>query len=198
MNFLQMRFTDGEGRTAISMARRLTLAASMLVLALVSGLTMALPPASAQSCYPLCTVVVSIPKGAGSGQSAAPGYAPDNVVVVIGVNNTVMWTNNDTAAHTVIPGNEPAGGGWSVGSGNLPSGMSYSFTFTVPGTYAYSCSYHSWMSGTVVVKAATSTTTSTTPEFPAASLALIFFAVIAAVMLAVPRLRPSRVDARSI
>ena len=188
-----MRFTDGEGRTAIRMGRRLTLAASMAVLALVSGLTMALPLASAQS-----TVVGSIPNGAGSDPSAAPGYAPDKVVVVIGVNNTVMWTNNDTAAHTVIPGNEPAGGGWSVGSGNLPSGMSYSFTFTVPGTYAYSCSYHSWMSGTVVVKAATSTTTSTTPEFPAASLALIFFAVIAAVMLAVPRLRPSRVDARSI
>jgi hypothetical protein len=64
----------------------------------------------------------------------------------------------------------------------------YSFTFTVPGTYTYSCAYHSTMAGTIVVKPGVTTT----PEFPAASLAVILFAVIAAVMLVAPRLRPSR------
>jgi plastocyanin len=166
----------------------------MLLIMSISGLTMALPMASAQS-----TVAVSIPSGSGSGQSAGPSYTPNSVTVVMGVNNTVMWTNADTAgagtAHTVVPSTQPTGGTWpAAGSGNIPACQSYSFTFTVPGTYTYHCSYHSWMSGTVVVLAAASATTthtSTTPEFPTASLAVILFAVIAAVMVAAPRLRPT-------
>jgi FtsP/CotA-like multicopper oxidase with cupredoxin domain len=67
----------------------------------------------------------------------------------------------------------------------------YSFTFAVPGTYTYSCAYHSTMAGTIVVKPGVTTT----PEFPAAWLAVILFAVIAAVMLVAPRLRPSRIGA---
>jgi plastocyanin len=181
------------------MARRITLATTMLVLTFASGLMVALPTASAA----VSTVAVSIPSGAASGAAAAPGYAPATINIVIGVNNTVMWTNDDGAPHTVTPSTVPAGASWSVGSGNLVAGASYSFTFTVPGTYTYACAYHSWMTGTVVVKAATSTTatsttTSTTPEFPTAALALVFFAVIAAVMLAVPRLRPSRGSSPSI
>lgn len=156
---------------------------------LMSGLA-ALPLASAQS-----TVSVSIPSGAGASASAAPGFKPNAVTVVIGVNNTVTWTNNDSTTHTVTPSTGP-NGGWSTGSGDLAAGKSYSFAFTVPGTYAYHCNYHSWMSGTVVVKAAastsTSTSTSTTPEFPVGYLAVILFAVIAAVMLATARLRQGR------
>jgi len=43
--------------------------------------------------------------------------------------------------------------------------------------YTYSCAYHSWMTGTVIVKGTASTPA---PEFPAASLALVLFAAIAA------------------
>jgi len=181
------------------MAPRVSVVWSVLALALVLSSMTALPIASAQS-----TTMVSILRGAGSGPTAAPGYAPGNVTVVIGVNNTVMWTNNDLGVHhTVTPGKGPVGGTWSGGSGDLAGGATYSFTFTVPGNYTYSCDYHSWMAGTVVVKAAStstvsSTATSTTPEFPAASLALILFVVIAAAMLAAPRLRPPRAGAPSI
>lgn len=168
--------------------------ASTLVLLFISGLVESLPLASAQS-----NATVSIPLGSGS-PNAGPSFTPDSVTVVIGVNNTVTWTNNDNAgagtSHTVTPKNQPAGGAWpAAGSGNISPGQSYSFTFTAPGTYDYLCSYHSWMAGTVVVKAAaatTSTTTKTTPEFPTAWLAVILFAVIAAVMVAAPRIRPSR------
>jgi len=93
-------------------------------------------------------VNVTIPSGA-SAPSGAPGFSPDKVTVVIGVNATVWWTNNDAAAHTVTgDGNSPI-----FNSGNLDSGQSYIFTFTVAGTYTYHCSYHSWMTGTVVVVA---------------------------------------------
>jgi plastocyanin len=161
---------------------------------------MALPVVSAAP----STVVVSMPSGAGA-PAGAPGYNPDTITVVIGVNNTVMWTNNDTVAgkgtsHTVTPKTQPTGGNWpSTGSGNMLVNASYSFTFTMPGTYTYYCAYHSWMTGTVVVVAAattsTATSTSTTPEFPAAALAVVLFAVIAAVIVAAPRLRPSRLAA---
>jgi len=148
---------------------------------------MALPIANAQS-----TVLVTIPSGAASA-SGAPGYSPDTVTVVIGVNNTVTWMNNDTAgggtSHTVTPVVEPPGGNWSTGSGNLPVGNSYSFTFTVPGTYLYDCIYHTWMTGSVIVKAPSP---NPAPEFPAASLALILFAVIAAATVAGLRLSPAR------
>jgi plastocyanin len=180
--------SDSDRRPMIS--GKVCAVAGGLALLVMSGLITAFPLASAQS-----TVVVSMPSGAGSGASAAPGYAPDNIIVVIGVNNTVEWTNNDTVAgkgtsHTVTPKTQPAAGNWpSTGSGNMLVNTTYSFTFTVPGNYTYYCTYHSWMTGTVIVEAAsTSTATHTTPEFPAAYLALILFAVIAAVILVAPRL----------
>ena len=98
-------------------------------------------------------IAVSIPSGAGS-PSGAPGYAPDKITLVLGVNATVTWTNDDTAgpgtAHTVTSTSVPTGAS-SFNSGNLPPGATFTYTFTVPGTYEYDCSYHSWMVGTVTV-----------------------------------------------
>jgi len=169
------------------MPRRAFTVAGALVLALVSGVPIASPFASAQS-----AVMVTIPTGAAT-PSGAPGFSPDAVTVVIGVNNTVVWVNNDTIgggiSHTVTPIGEPTGGNWSTGSGDLPLGKSYSFTFTVPGTYLYDCFYHPWMTGTVTVKAASAIPA---PEFPAASLAIFLFAAFAAVTPMVAGLRPTR------
>ncbi len=168
--------------------RRVTIAASALAVVLLSGLMIALPASGAIS-----PVNVSIPNGAAAPNSGA-GYAPATVTVVIGVNNTVTWTNADTAPHTVTPATLPTGATWSVGSGNMAVGAVYSFTFTVPGTYTYGCAYHGWMGGSVIVKAAATPT----PEFPLASLAIVFFAVIAAIMLAAPRLRSSPMNPASV
>ena len=132
----------------------------------------------------------------GVGDNPSLDFTPTNATIVIGVNNTVTWTNGDSAAHTVTPKSQPSGGDWpAAGSSNLAAGQSYTFTFDVPGTYTYICSYHSWMAGGVIVKAApliaTSTTTSTTPEFPTSLLAAILLIVVAAVAIAAARLRPS-------
>lgn len=91
------------------------------------------------------TTFVSIQLG--SGDSVSFSYSPDQVTLVIGVNNTVTWINNDNAPHTVTAYDG------SFDSGNVGSGASYTHTFTAPGTYKYYCAYHSWMVGTVVVKA---------------------------------------------
>jgi plastocyanin len=98
----------------------------------------------------LPAVQVSIYAGA-TDPSKSPGFTPDSITVVIGVNNTVTWTNNDSYPHTVTSNSAPSGA--SFDSGNLGPGASFTFTFTIPGTYRYSCSYHSWMTGTIVVKA---------------------------------------------
>lgn len=153
-------------------------ATAALALMFLSGIVAAIPASSA-----VTTVSVSIPQGAGAGPSAAPGYAPDKITVVIGVNNTVTWTNNDNlASHTVTS----TSGNGTINSGNMVLGATYTFTFTTPGTYDYYCVYHSWMTGVVVVRAGTTPT----PEFPAAWLAVILFAVVAAVLIAAPRVRP--------
>ncbi|MCL4435533.1 MAG: cupredoxin domain-containing protein [Thaumarchaeota archaeon] len=80
------------------------------------------------------------------------GFRPNNATVIIGVNNTVTWINNDTAEHTVVGVSGPTGAPMP-NSSNIQSHQNYTFTFTVPGTYVYWCRVHMWMQGIVNVKA---------------------------------------------
>jgi plastocyanin len=95
-------------------------------------------------------VQVSIYSGS-SNSADPPGYAPDSITLVVGVNNTVTWTNNDSVHHTVTSTSAPTGGDFN--SGNMQPAATCTHTFTVPGTYQYDCVYHSWMTGTIIVKA---------------------------------------------
>jgi len=89
---------------------------------------------------------VTILKGAATNVNS-PGYSPATITVVVGVNNTVVWTNNDSVFHTVTATDG------SFNSGTIFSGQTWSHTFTQPGTYNYYfCQYHPWMKGTVIVK----------------------------------------------
>ncbi len=89
------------------------------------------------------TSQVSILPGAAYPNST--GFSPPTITVVVGVNNTVRWTNNDTAPHTVTASDH------SFDSGNLNPGDTWTYTFNTPGTYTYVCTYHPWMKGTVIV-----------------------------------------------
>ena len=89
--------------------------------------------------------VVTILPGSAA-ETASTYYSPPTITVVIGVNSTVTWVNNDDAPHTVTATDG------SFNSGNLNAGQSWSHTFTTPGNYTYYCSYHSWMRGTVIVQ----------------------------------------------
>ncbi|MDG6995336.1 MAG: cupredoxin domain-containing protein [Nitrososphaerota archaeon] len=111
------------------------------------------------------TVEVIIANGA-SLPNAAITYVPDNITVYIGYNATVEWMNNDSTVHTVTananspdprfnqfgPISQPWNNIWQNGSSQGPS--TANFTFTIPGTYSYYCSYHNWMKGEVIVKSA--------------------------------------------
>jgi plastocyanin len=89
----------------------------------------------------------SIPGGA---QLTISGFAfyPTIATVIIGMNNTVTWTNKDYATHTVTSNSG------LFDSGILGYSQSWNYTFTTPGNYSYYCSNHPWMLGSVVVLAA--------------------------------------------
>jgi plastocyanin len=75
-------------------------------------------------------------------------FNPPNMTVAPGT--TLTWVNNDQVPHTATATN-PAG---VFDSGTLQPGQSYSFTFNKPGTYAYHCAIHPYMTGTVTVSGA--------------------------------------------
>lgn len=62
------------------------------------------------------------------------------------VGTTVTVTNHDGVTHTWTS----ADGVWN--SGGLGGGESFEFTFDEPGEYAYFCSIHPTMTGTVIVE----------------------------------------------
>jgi len=96
--------------------------------------------------------VVTMPAGTAA---TSGNFSPAKIVVIIGQNNTVTFTNDDSAPHTVTADDG------SFDSGNLNPGASWTYTFTTPGTFTYHCNYHSFMHGTVVVMASSSTSSST-------------------------------------
>jgi plastocyanin len=77
-------------------------------------------------------------------------FSPKTVTVAPGT--TIMWTNKDSAAHTVT-----SDSGSTLASGDLSQGKSYSHTFTKAGTYAYHCAIHPYMKATVVVSGGSTT-----------------------------------------
>lgn len=99
------------------------------------------------------TVEVSIPDG-----SSTPGcekskecYTPSEVTVDVG--SEVMWSNDDSASHTVTSGNPTDGTDGIFDSGLFLSGQTFSHKFEESGEFPYFCLVHPWMEGTVIVQA---------------------------------------------
>ena len=59
----------------------------------------------------------------------------------------VVWTNKDSARHTVT-----SDSGGELGSELLGKGESYSKTFTETGTYEYHCTPHLYMKAKIIVE----------------------------------------------
>lgn len=100
----------------------------------------------AASAQPASEAPVVTP-AAGSDAVTIAGFAFDPAALTVKVGATVTWTNADTAAHTVA---------WDDGSPGsellTAGGASYARTFDTPGAFAYHCSIHSSMKGTIVVE----------------------------------------------
>jgi hypothetical protein len=74
------------------------------------------------------------------------GFSPGQLVVHVGA--TVTFVNQGSDGHDVTGGGP--GGDWR--SGPLAPGEHYSRAFGLPGTYAYVCTIHPEMRGSVVVQ----------------------------------------------
>lgn len=91
---------------------------------------------------------------AAEAQNQTQAVAIDNFtfnpqILTVKAGTTVTWTNKDDIPHAI------AAVGKQFKSKVMDTDNSYSFTFTTPGTYAYFCSLHPHMTGTIVVEAAT-------------------------------------------
>lgn len=90
-------------------------------------------------------------------QTAAPGgttitmknFAFDPSVITVKSGTTVTWVNQDGAPHTIV---FDAGAPASFSSETLATAGSATYTFAKAGTYAYHCSIHPSMKGSVVVQ----------------------------------------------
>ena len=96
---------------------------------------------------------VSVPAG-----SNVPGCEDTNecwlpAEISVGVGETVTWSNDDTAAHTVTSGSAVDGPDGVFDSSLFMAGKTFEHTFDTAGTYPYFCMVHPWMNGVVIVKA---------------------------------------------
>jgi plastocyanin len=71
-------------------------------------------------------------------------FAPATINVAAGTE--VSWLNADDEPHTVVSDTG------LFRSGAIDTNERFSFKFTAPGTYHYTCSIHPRMVGTIVVK----------------------------------------------
>jgi len=88
--------------------------------------------------------------------SSVPGCEETNECwlppeISVGVGETVMWSNIDTAAHTVTSGSAADGPDGNFDSSLFMAGTEFSHTFDTAGTYPYFCMVHPWMAGFVIV-----------------------------------------------
>ena len=114
------------------------------------------------ACGQAAVGAASVPAAPAAAQpTAAPSPAPDAAAgpqltidnftfmpgtLTVSAGTTVTWTNHDDIPHTVTAVDK------SFGSGALDTDERFSQRFTTPGSYAYFCSIHPRMTGTIVVR----------------------------------------------
>jgi plastocyanin len=92
--------------------------------------------------------------------AAGPVYAADTEVkidnftfnpqqITVKAGTTVVWINHDDIPHTIVSKT------FIFKSKAMDTDDKFSFTFTTPGAFAYFCSLHPHMTGTIVVEADT-------------------------------------------
>ena len=91
---------------------------------------------------------ISVPEGSSvvGCEATDECYLPAGVSVEPGT--TVVWSNDDTAAHTVT---STADSPMAFDSGLFMPETTFEVTFDDPGEYPYLCIVHPWMTGVVVV-----------------------------------------------
>ena len=90
-------------------------------------------------------VSVVIVKGSSNPENV-DNYVPKEVRVVLGINNTVQWINQDETLNSVVSDT-----GLFDSGAILPVGR-WTYTFEKTGEYGYHAEPHPWMKGKVIVE----------------------------------------------
>jgi len=96
------------------------------------------------------TVTISMPSG-----TSVPGCEETNACYIpaavnVNAGDTVVWSNDDTAAHTVTSGTPTGGPDGAFDSGLVMVGSSFEIVADT-GSYDYFCMVHPWMIGNLRV-----------------------------------------------
>ena len=78
-------------------------------------------------------------------------FSPAALIVTVGTK--VTWRNDDAVTHNVKKSADAVDFGATFGTDSFNPDATYSFTFTKPGTYFYTCTIHTLMDGKVEVVA---------------------------------------------
>ena len=114
--------------------------------------------------------LVNIPFGAYNPELNTPAeewYSPSKIIIKI--DDTITWYNDDREGHTVTSGTGSGRFGWMGDDYGTPDGLfdserfmpneSWSHTFSETGPFPYFCKIHPWMEGIVIVE-------SIIPDYP--------------------------------
>jgi plastocyanin len=115
------------------------------------------PPSPPPSSGAIPSSVLTNPTLAGASASGAGESVPvrikensyDPYLLTVKTGTTVVWTNEDSIAHSVL---YTGAGATKFNSGPLRKGESFSNTFNTPGRYAYTDLQHAGMEGTIIVE----------------------------------------------
>jgi plastocyanin len=97
-----------------------------------------------------------MPEGSALANSEHNNFEPEIVKVVIGLNNTVRWVNQDGVGCVITASSMDDPDFFSATEGDaslLDPGETFDFTFNRPGVFDYHCAPHPHKHGTVIVLA---------------------------------------------
>ena len=114
--------------------------------------SLAKPKVSHEILEPVGKSEISIILGAANPEQA-DNFIPKLVNIQLGVDNHVVWTNQDDTAHTVTPDHriEDSYSGEFGSLGVIKPGETYEFLFTEANVIEYHCTPHPWMKGSLEI-----------------------------------------------
>lgn len=97
------------------------------------------------------TIIKIIPGSALEAQQ--DNFVPKLLNIQLGIDNHLIWINDDDVAHTVTPDHrvEDSYSGEFGSTGVILPGESYEFLFTEDHEIDYHCTPHPWMKGKIII-----------------------------------------------
>ncbi len=114
--------------------------------------SLAKPSVDEHILHPVKELVIDIIPGSAD-PDQQDNFVPKLVNIQLGIDNHVIWINNDDTPHTVTPDHRMEDGysGEFGSPGVLKAGEEYEFLFTEQHEVTYHCSPHPWMTGTLII-----------------------------------------------